>query len=139
MISDNPVLRGSPEFTNVASLKAPWSTQTDILEWTRGPMAQTEWKQTDGKVNSVASTNTRGRLQFIVGFTYEVEGETYEGKFYTFDLTHNGDPLVVKYDISIPSRNNLAARQRRINWIAVLVAVPVLSACLLLLWFSLRR
>ena len=74
-----------------------------------------------------------------MGFIYEVEDETYQGKFYTFDLIHKGDPLIVKYDVSIPSKNNLAARQRRITWISVLVAVPVLSACLLLLWFSLRR
>ncbi len=78
-------------------------------------MAKTEWKQTDGKVVSVGSMSTRGRLQFIVRFTYEVEGETYEGKFYTFNLTHKDDPPMVKYDVSIPIKNKLAARQERIN------------------------
>ena len=58
------------------------------MDWTRGRMARAGWKQTDGRVVSVDSISTRGRLQLIVAFTYEVEDELYEGKFYTFDSIH---------------------------------------------------
>ena len=109
------------------------------MDWTRGRMAKTDWKQTDGRVVSVDSIYTRGRLQRIVAFTYEVEDQLYEGKFYTFDSIHEGDSLTVRYDVSNPKQNDLETRQKRINRIAVAVAVPVVGAVLLLLWFSLRR
>jgi hypothetical protein len=102
-------------------------------------MAKTDWKQTHGRVVSVDSIYPRGRLQLIVAFTYEVEAEFYEGKFYTFDSIHEGDSLIVKYDVSNPKRNDLETRQKHINRIALAVAVPVVGAVLLLLWFSLRR
>jgi hypothetical protein len=101
-------------------------------------MAKTEWKQTDGKVVSVESIYPRGRLQLIVAFTYEVDGELYHGKFGTFDPINQGNSLIVRYDVSNPQRNDLEARQKRINRIAVAVAVPVVIAALLLLWFGMR-
>ena len=101
-------------------------------------MAKTEWRQTDGKVVSVESIYPRGRLQLIVAFTYEVDGELYRGKFGTFDSINEGSTLIVRYDVSDPRRNDLENRQKRINRIAVAVAIPVVVAVLLLLWFGLR-
>ena len=109
------------------------------MDWTRGLMAKTDWKQTDGRVVRVDSIYPRGRRQLVVAFTYEIEDQLYEGTFYTFDSIHEGDSLIVRYDVSNPKRNDLDNRQKRINRIAVAVAVPIVSAVLLLLWFSLRR
>jgi len=102
-------------------------------------MSKTAWRQTDGKVVSIESISRHGRLQLIVAFTYEVEDELYEGKFCTFDPVHEGDSLIVRYNVSNPKQNDLETRQRRINRIAIAVAVPIVSAALLLLWFSLKR
>ncbi len=102
-------------------------------------MSKPDYKQTNGRVVSVDSVSTRGRLQLIVAFAYEVEEELYEDKFYTFDSIHIGDSLIVTYDVLDPKRNDLGTRQTHINRIAVAVAVPLVSAVLLLLWFSLRR
>jgi hypothetical protein len=102
-------------------------------------MAKTDWKQTDAKVVTVDSIYVRGRQQLIVAFTYEVEDQLYVGRFYTFDSIHEGDSLTVRYDVSNPKQNNLETRQKRINRIAVAVAIPIVGAVLLLLWFGLRR
>jgi hypothetical protein len=102
-------------------------------------MAKTKWKQVDGRVVSVDSMSARGRRQLTVIFTYEVESQSYEGKFYTFDSMHEGDSLIVPYDVSNPRHNKLEARQARINRIALAIAVPTIVVVLLLLWFSLRR
>jgi hypothetical protein len=102
-------------------------------------MAKTDWKQTDGRVVSVDSIYTRGRLQLIVAFTYEVEGQLYKGKFYTFDRIHEGGSLIVRYNVSNPKQNDLEARQKRINQMAVAIAVPIVGAVLLLLWLGLMR
>ena len=109
------------------------------MDWTRGGMTKTDWKQTDGRVVGVNSIYTRGRLQLIVAFTYEVEDQRYGGTFYTFDSIHEGDSVIVRYDVSNPKQNDLEARQKRINRIAVAVAVAVVVAVLLFLWFSLKR
>jgi hypothetical protein len=102
-------------------------------------MPKTNWEQTAGRVIHIDSIYPRGRLQFIVAFTYEVEGKVYEGTLYTFDSIHEGDSLVVKYDPLDPKRNDFETRQKLINRVAVAVAVPLAGAALLLVWFSLRR
>lgn len=102
-------------------------------------MAKTEWNHTDGRVVRVDSMSTRGRRQLTVIFTYVVGNQSYEGKFYTFDSMREGDSLLVPYDASNPSRNKLEARQTRINRVALIIAVPIVSVVVLLLWFSLRR
>ena len=101
-------------------------------------MAKTGWRQVDGKVTSVDSIFTRGRRELIVTFTYNVEGHLYEGKFFTFDPIPEGASLIVEYDVSDPKRNSFESRQKRVNRIAVAVALPVIAAALLLLWFSLK-
>ena len=118
-----------------ASVKA----EPGKVDWIRGRMAKTDWKQTDGRVVSVDSIYTRGRLQLIVAFTYEVEGQLYKGKFYTFDRIHEGGSLIVRYNVSNPKQNDLEARQKRINQMAVAIAVPIVGAVLLLLWLGLMR
>jgi hypothetical protein len=47
-------------------------------------MAETKWKQADGKVVRIESISTRGRRQLIVKFSYEVSEQLYEGELYTF-------------------------------------------------------
>lgn len=102
-------------------------------------MAKKGWKQADGRVTSVDSIATRGRRQLTVGFTYEVAGHAYEGKFYTFDSIHQGAPLIVEYEISNPKHNNFENRQSRINRIAFVGALLVVAVALILLSFSLQR
>jgi hypothetical protein len=102
-------------------------------------MPKTGWKQADGRVTSVDSIATRGRRELIVTFTYNVEGHPYKSKFYTFDSIQEGASLVVEYDVSNRMRNNFESGQKRINGIAFAVALPLVIAALLLLWFSLKR
>lgn len=115
------------------------SAKTRACNDRRGGYGETEWNHTDGRVVRVNSISTRGRTQLTVTFTYVVGNQSYEGKFYTFDSMREGDPLLVPYDASNPSRNKLEARQTRINLVALIIAVPIVSVVVLLLWFSLRR
>jgi hypothetical protein len=99
----------------------------------------THWKHAEGRVVSVDSTCTRGRLQLTVAFTYRVADELYKGKFYTFDSVQEGDSVDVRYDLSNPNRNDLDTRQTRINRIVFAVALPITVAVLWLLWFTVLR
>jgi hypothetical protein len=53
-------------------------------------MPKTNWEQTDGRVVKVESIYPKGRRQFIVTFSYEVQGHRYEGKLGTFKSMNVG-------------------------------------------------
>ena len=100
-------------------------------------MTKTDWRQAEGRVVKVASMYTRGQLTVV--FTYRVEDELYEGKYYTFDSIHEGDSLIVRYDPLNPKRNNVETKHARIKRIAFAVAVSIAVAVLFLVWFSVQR
>jgi hypothetical protein len=99
-------------------------------------MARTDWKQAEGRVTSIDTIYPRGRKQLIVKFDYVVAGQSFEGKFGTFDSVHEGDPIIVNYNASNPKQNQFETRDKRKNRIAFGIATLWLVAFLLLLWFT---
>jgi hypothetical protein len=100
-----------------------------------GSMSQTIWEQADGRVVKVEPISTRGRRQLIVTFSYEAQGQRYEGELYTFKSMNVGESLIVKYDASDPKMTGYKAeyaRKWRIWWIVV--AAFFVTALFLMLW-----
>ena len=102
-------------------------------------MPQTTWEQTDGRVVKVESISTRGRRQLIVTFSYEAQGQYYEGELYTFKSMNVGESLIVKYDGSNPRVTGFKAdyaRKWQIWWI--LTTAFFVAVLLLMLWIRTR-
>ena len=99
-------------------------------------MAETDWKQTDGKVVRIESIYPRGRRQLIVTFSYEVDGKLYEGELYTFKSMHEGQSIDVKYDAANPELTEFKAKYKRTWRIWWSVMVIVAGAFLVVLWFT---
>jgi hypothetical protein len=100
-------------------------------------MPETAWEQTDGRVVKVESISTRGRRQLIVTFSYDAQGQQYEGELYTFKSMTVGESLVVKYDASNPRLTRYKAdyaRKWRVWWI--LIVAFFVAAFLLMLWIK---
>jgi hypothetical protein len=90
-------------------------------DWRGVAVARTDWIDAQGVVTNVAVIYTRGRRQYTVTFSYEVDRESYHGVFYTFKAHSEGELLTVPYDASNPSRNQYAFRYRRKMWIVAVV------------------
>lgn len=103
-------------------------------------MAQTEWKQAYGKVLKIEALYPRGHRQLIVTFSYEIQGQLYEGELYTFKTMHEGDPLNVTYDASNPKVTEFVVKCRRTwrVWWLVMATIFVV-VFVVLLWIRAAR
>jgi len=81
-------------------------------------VAKTEWKETQGKIESV-ELNFSPVAKSTVVFTYKVDGSWYSGTFtnYAYPAPQVGDPLVVRYDATNPERNDVVEKPQRAKWI----------------------
>lgn len=103
-------------------------------------MAKTDWKQADGKVVRIESIYPRGRRQLVVTFSYEVQGQLYEGEPYTFKSMHEGDLLNVKYDALNPKLTEFEVKYGRTWRIWWFVTATILAgAFLVMLWVTATR
>ncbi len=98
-------------------------------------MPKTVWEQTSGRVVKVESIFPRGRRQLIITFSYEVQGQHYEGELYTFKPMDVGEPLIVKYHASDPTMTKFKsdyARKWQVWWLVM--GAFFVAVLLLMLW-----
>lgn len=86
-------------------------------------MAKTAWQDANGTVLNVTTIYTRGRVQYTVVFTYNVDGQDYEGTLFTFKAWREGDSILVRYDPESPQRNAFEVGQKWKYRIAIVLGV----------------
>jgi hypothetical protein len=86
-------------------------------------MRRRDWVETEGTVASVTTTYPRGRVQYTVIFTYNVDGQDYEGTMFTFKAWREGNPILVRYDPESPQRNAFEVAQTRKYRTAIVIGV----------------
>jgi hypothetical protein len=113
-----------------------------ILQSLVGELFHRDWVETQAEVHDCTAVRShfttspdtsvaRGLAPYVVGFTYVVEGKSYEGILNSPDEVQEGDRFAIRYDPRHPEKNNTFDSET--NWtvtytkiIGVLMALALL-------------
>jgi hypothetical protein len=93
---------------------------------------KTDWRDIDGTVASVDRDPGSRYEQYVVAFTYVVDGHWCGSTFSTNVAYRVGDTIPVRCDAANPDRNDLSEGYRRNRWLAWVVAAVVLLIVVLI-------
>ena len=101
-------------------------------------MRKRDWRKTTAKVftcgwaNTPVSGASAFSGDFLVTFSYEVDGQIYSGEFKSSREWREGETFDLRYDANDPSVND----ERESKWINIVVYSLAVLAVVVWIWFD---
>lgn len=107
-------------------------------------MARTNWKETEATVftcgvqDHAASGKVyvpgTGPSDYLITFSYEIDGEWYSGEFNSNTPRERGEKFTLRYDPRHPENNDVSLTDRQNLWTNIMIGAICVIALIIWIW-----